>query len=141
MKKVFIDTSILIAASKSKIGGARYILMQCRKGLLQGYISRYVIYEAKKQVQLTQLEKQRLNFFLLQCRLRIVDEPETAEIKKYYTFIEEEDAPIVAAAKLMNVDSLITLNTRDFMSKKLKEYAQPMEIVTPKGFIKVEKDR
>lgn len=141
MKKVFIDTSVLIAACKSRTGGASYVLMQCRKGLVKAYISRYVIYEAKKQIQLNQVEKQRLNFFMLQCKLLIGKEPTQSEVSNYYSFIESKDAPIVAAAKSVAADYLITLNTKDFMSERLKEFIRPIQIITPKKFIQLEKNK
>lgn len=137
MTKVFLDTSVILAASKSKNGGSSYILMLCRKGSIQGYVSRYVIYEAKKTSSslLNQQEKQRLNFLLLQCKLRIIMEPSEQEIEKYNRLIEKEDVPIIAAAKLNNIDYLLTLNIKDFMRASLKEAVKPMKIETPKNFI------
>lgn len=137
MIKIFIDTSIILAACKSKSGGSSYIFMLCRKGKVQGYISRYVIYEAKTKSPslLTQQEKKRLNFLLLQCKLIITSEPLEKDIQKCTKVIEKKDAPILAAAKSMNVHYLLTLNTKDFMKEKVKKWIHPIQIATPKDFL------
>lgn len=143
MIKVFLDTSVILAASKSKNGGSSYILMLCRKGNIQGFISRYVVYEAKTSsvTVLDQPEKQRLNFLLLQCRLAVVDEAQEKDIQKYHSIIEKKDVPIIAAAHSQKVDYLLTLNTKDFMQTKVTNYVKPMKIATPKNFITIEKNR
>lgn len=142
MIKVFLDTSVILSACMSKAGGSSYVLMLCRSEKITGFISRYVIYEAKKTstTLLSGLEKQRLNFLLLQCKLKIADEPLDKNIQKYYPLIEKKDAPIIATAQSSHVDYLITLNTKDFMQKKLKSKVSPLEIVTPKDFIAINKD-
>ncbi len=139
MKKVFIDTSVLIAACKSKIGASSYVLMLCKKGLIQGYISRYVIYESKKQQFLSQIEKKRLNYFLLQCNLHIAPEADESVVHRYSRYIESKDAPILAAATNASIEYLVTFNTKDFMTKKLKELHDTPVILTPKKFIAVVK--
>jgi len=141
MIKIFIDTSVILAASKSKSGGSSYIFMLCRKEKVQGYISRYVIYEAKTKSPslLTQQEKQRLNFLLLQCNLILVTEPLDRDIQKYIRVIEKKDAPILAAAKSVNVHYLLTLNTKDFMQENVKKWMYPMQKATPKDFLQKEK--
>ncbi len=141
MIKLFIDTSVILTASKSKSGASSYICMLCRKRKVQGYISRYVIYEAKTKSTylLTSQEKQRLNFLLLQCSLIIITEPSDADIQTSIQIIEKKDAPIIAAAKSVSVDYLLTLNTKDFMQTKVKEWIKPTQIITPKAFLKKEK--
>ncbi|MBI4009505.1 PIN domain-containing protein [Candidatus Roizmanbacteria bacterium] len=142
MKNVFFDSSVILAASKSKSGGSSFILMLCRKGRIKGYISRYVVYEIKKSSSiLNQQEKQRLNFLILQCKLEIIDEPSEKLNEKYYSMINKKDASILASAISTTMDYLLTLNTKHFMTPELKIAVKPMKIVTPKDFIIIEKFR
>lgn len=142
MKKVFFDTSVLFSACKSKAGGSSFIFMLCRKGKIQGMISRYVIFEIKQTTsELTQREKQRLNFLILQCKLQMVNEAPERIIESFHSIINKKDAPIVASANLNSSDYLLTLNTKHFMNPKLKTAVRPMKIVTPKDFIINEKLR
>lgn len=115
--------------------------MLCKKGTIQGYISRYVIFEAKKNATLLldQKEKKRLNFLLLQCHMVIVDEPSDKDIRRFATVIERKDSPILAVAEFARVDYLLTLNTKDFMGEEVKKSMKPIHIVTPKDFLKGEK--
>lgn len=136
MKKVFFDSSILLAAARSKSGGSSNILMRCRRKEIQGYISRFIIYEVKKPAHLLkQKEKQRLNFLLLQCKLIIANEPSDEEIKIASKFIKIKDAPILAAALANKINYLITLDRSDFMKTTVQDYVKPMKILTPKDFI------
>lgn len=140
MRKIFIDTSVILAASKSKSGGSSYVLMLCRKGVIKGHVSRYVVYEAKTKstTLLTQKEKMRLNFLVLQCNLEIVNEPSEKEIQKYTQFIEKKDAPILAAAKSVGAHYLLTLNTKDFMKERVRKCMRPIQIATPKELLQKE---
>jgi len=140
MNKIFIDTSVILAASKSKTGGSSYVMMLCRKKVINGCVSHYVVYEAKtKSVNLfTQQEKRRLNFLLLQCNIEIVNEPLEKEIQKYTQFIEKNDAPILAAAKMVGAHYLLTLNTKDFMKDKVRKCMHPIQVATPKDLLQKE---
>ncbi|OGK48499.1 putative toxin-antitoxin system toxin component, PIN family [Candidatus Roizmanbacteria bacterium RIFCSPLOWO2_01_FULL_38_12] len=126
MKKVFLDSSIFFSACRSKSGGASNILMRCRKKEIQGYISTHVIFEIKKPTHLlSQKEKQRLNFLVLQFKLEIVQEPTVKEVKNATKYIKRKDAPILAAAIKSKVEYLITLDRRDFMKQTVKDYSKP----------------
>lgn len=136
MKKVFIDSSLFLAACRSKTGGASNIFMRCRKKEIQGYISRYVIYEVKKNsFILNQTEKSRLNFLLLQCNLKIVSEPSDAEINEAAKIIARKDASILAVVIKNKIDYLITLDKKDFMSVEVRKTGTGIIIVTPNKFI------
>lgn len=137
--KIFIDSSVLIAACKSKSGGSARILMECRRKKIQGYVSRHVVVETKKaaEAKFDQTEKQRLNFFLLQSHLIFCEEPSLIEVNHCQEVLPEKDAPILAAAIKNKADFLITLDTGNFMKTTVKEIVKPVKIVTPKDFIKL----
>lgn len=100
MRTVFIDSSVLISACYSKIGGPALILGYCRKGKVKGYISQYVVKEAKKNIaeRAPQQAKQRLNEYLLRASLMTVEDPSRAEIHQCEQVIKPKDAIILAAA-------------------------------------------
>ena len=137
MITVFIDTSVLFSACLSKIGASALILGFCRKNKIKGYISRYVLSEVKRNAlqKLNQLGKQRLNFYVLQSNLNIVDNPTLEEIKICQEVLNSKDAPILAAAVKNKVNYLITFNTRDFLLPKVKDFVKPLTILTPRDFV------
>lgn len=136
MRTIFIDSSVLFSASKSRTGASTLLMAYCRKGIIQGYVSIYVIAEVKKNIskETDQKVKQRLNSVLNQSKLKIVN-PTQEEIKISSTLIKEKDAPILSAALKSRVDYLITLDRKDFMRPKLRKAVKPMEILTPKDLV------
>lgn len=137
MITVFIDTSVLFSACLSKIGASALILGFCRKNKIKGFISRYVLSEVKRNAthKLDQLGKQRLNFYILQSNLNIVDSPTSEEIKICQEVLNSKDAPILAAAMKNKVNYLITFNTKDFLLPKVKDFVKPLTILTPRNFV------
>ena len=137
MTSIFIDSSVLFAACKSKSGASAGILKLCRQRKVDGHISKYVEYEMKKNAlnKLSQIEKERLNFFLLQTHLLFIAGPTEREINDCRKVINIKDAPILAGAIKSKASHLITLNTRDFMHAKINDFVRPMIISTPGDFI------
>lgn len=137
MITVFIDTSVLFSACLSKIGASALILGYCRKNKIKGFISQYVLSEIKRNAiqKLDQLSKRRLNFYILQSNLNIVDNPTAEEITIYKEVINPKDAPILAAAVKNKTNYLITFNTKDFLIPKVKDFAKSLTILTPGDFV------
>lgn len=137
MITVFIDTSVIISACFSKIGASALILGLCRKNKIKGYISRHVMSELKRNAahKLDQTGKQRLNFYILQSNLNIVNNPTIQEIKSCQKVINQKDAPILSAAIKNNVEYLITFNIKDFLLPNVKNFVKPLIIITPREFI------
>ncbi len=136
MKTVFIDTSVIFSACYSKLGASALLLGYCRKRKLKGYISKYVLSELKRNAsKLDQAGKQRLNFYILQTHLTIVDDPTSTEILQYGTIINPKDAPIFAAAVKSGASYLVTLDTKDFQSPQVKESVEPLIILSPRDFV------
>lgn len=137
MITVFIDTSVLFSACLSKTGSSALILGYCRKNKIKGYISQYILSEIKRNVvqKLDQLGKLRLNFYILQANLNILENPTLEEIKICSEVIDQKDAPILASALKNKADYLITFNTKDFLLPKVKAFAKSLKILTPRDFV------
>ncbi len=122
MITVFIDTSVLLSACLSKTGASAFILGFCRKKKVKGLISKYVLSELKRNAEkLDQAGKRRLNYYILQSNLNIVENP--------------INPPILAAAIKYKTEYLVTHNTKDFLLPKVKNFAKPMTILTPRDFV------
>lgn len=138
MITVFIDTSVLLAACRSKSSVSALIFGYSRRKKIRAIISHYVIAEMRRNIEskLNQLGKQRLNFYLLQTNLLIVADPTIKETTSLKGIISDKDAPILASAIKSRVDFLITYDVRNFFLPKVKEIVKPMIVVTPRHFIK-----
>jgi len=136
VKSVFIDTSVLFAACKSKYGASAQILAYCKKGKLHGYISLYVITEVKRNIvyEVDQKVKQRLNVYLLGAKLKLI-EPSTSEISRCEEVINDKDTPVLAAAIKAKVDFLTTLDKKDFFQTQVRNFIKPIQIISPKDIL------
>ncbi len=133
MKKVFIDSSVLLSASRSTHGAAFALVSLFRKKKLSGYISQVVrkeIYDNTDKA-LDQIGKRRLNIHLLSSHLTVINTPSVESIRKWEKVINKKDAHIIASAVTAQVDYIVTLDKNDFSSSLLRRAIDPIQIVQP----------
>lgn len=131
--KVFLDASVLVAASASITGASAYALHLSRMKKIKALISEDVLGEAKKNVEqkLDETGKQRLDVYLKLARLVLIPDPKPETVKVAEAAIHVKDAPILAAAIAVKADVLLTLDRKHFLTKKVTDFAQPMKVMTP----------
>lgn len=134
--KVFLDTSALIAGIASSKGSAREVLRLAEAGLIDVFVSRQVIVEADRniEIKLPELLKE-YRAFMKVFKPILVDDPSVMEIKKFLKFINPDDAPILAAAVSSGADYLITWDKKHFIAPSVKSYTG-IKVVTPGDFLK-----
>lgn len=137
MKKVFLDSSVLVAACASKTGASAFILGYCRLQKIEGYLSLDTIGEARKNVnlKLNKTAKKRLVHFLKVANLILTPQPSTGEIVWCEQVTNPKDAPILAAALKSPASFLVTLDKKHFLKPKVKNFASPLQIITPGEFV------
>lgn len=138
MKKVFLDSSVLVAACASLSGASAFILGYSRKNRIRTFVSLDVVGEARHNVhhKLNPEAKNRLIHYLKKARLELVASATTEEVAESERHIHPKDAPILAAAKQRRVQFLVTLDRKHFLQPKVKIFAKPIEILTPGDFVK-----
>ncbi|MBU1322938.1 PIN domain-containing protein [Patescibacteria group bacterium] len=136
--KVFLDASVLVAASASVNGASAYILHLARQRKIKAFVSEDAVGEAVKNVnlKLAAAGKERLKTYLIKARLKLVDSPEAETIAACEKIIHFKDAPILAAAIAKRVNILLTLDRKHFLTKSVADFAKPMKIFTPGGFLR-----
>ncbi len=137
MKKVFLDSSVLVSASASKTGASAYILGLSIKTKLTTYVSYDVIGEARKNTKLKLGVSgiKRLSFFLKNANIILAPHPSITEILKCEEVINPKDAPILAAFIESPANHLITLDKKDFINSKVFNFAKPKKILLPGEFV------
>lgn len=138
MKKVFIDTSVLLSASRSIYGASYLLLALCRKKIIQGYISKTVIFEAKKNSDkvLDEKGKNRLNAHLLRSNFVILDKPTDTSLAFWCKIIRQKDAHVLACAHSAKVDHIVTLDDADFFKKEVRDAIYPVKISRPSDLVR-----
>ncbi len=117
-------------------GGSALLLECCRKGLVEGIVSRLILLEAERNIR-KKLPPSALNRFhriLEEISLHVVAPPTPEEVRLYQGLIHEKDAPILAAAIASRATHLVTLDQRHFMTEKLRKAHLLLSIVTPRDF-------
>ena len=136
--KVFIDSSIIIAAVLSPSGGSFRLI---RESLFKNYtllISDYVLEESIRILKTKFPEKTYILPILLEnFRFKMTKDPSEKEVEKLIDIIDFKDAPILAAVIKYKTDYLITLDKKHFLNQKVLEFARDkkISILTPKEFL------
>ena len=116
--RVFIDSSILIAAAISAKGAARDLLRQGFRGGLELYISPVVVEESERNLRL-KAPKALADFHVFRDLLaaQLVDPPESV-VRSTAEVVASKDAPIVAAAIEAEAAYLATYDRQHLLSQK-----------------------
>jgi len=136
--RVFLDSSILIAALLSSSGGSFYILTQLRNKFyfqINKYVLEEIIEVLTKKFSSREELKSGLFFLLGLARVKVLSNPTKFSLKLLDRIINQKDAPILASA-LQNSDYFLTLDN-DFLNEKIRNFTKQnnLLIFTPKQFI------
>lgn len=137
--KVFLDTSVLVAALLSPEGGSAQIVEFCEAKLFQGVISsdvdRELMEVIRRKFPEVELHAKKI---LKAAHLKIIKKTAPTFLKKASRWIEYlNDAKILAAAKQGKTDYLITLDIRHFLKDPKIAQKAGMKISTPGDFLKI----
>ena len=138
--KVFIDSSIIIAAILSPSGGSFRLI---RESLFKNYtllISDYVLEECIRILKTKFPEKTYILPIMLEnFGFKMTKDPSEKEVEKLIDIIDFKDAPILAAVIKYKTDYLITLDKKHFLNQKVLEFARDkkISILTPKEFLEM----
>ena len=133
--RVFLDTNVLIAGLASRTGASAAILDLGEAEEILIVLSRQVLVEADR----TFLAKfphliERYRAFIKNLAPLLADDAPAALLKEAARVIHVNDAPILAAAKHVSIEYLVTLNTRHFSTPKARAFLSS-PIVTPAEFL------
>ena len=120
MRKIFLDSSVIIAACGSRNGASHAIIVMAAIGLIKVLISEQVIEECDRSI--TKKLPKALPIFkqiLSSINPEILPNPAIADVVKWETIIEPKDAPILAAALLAQSDRLLSFNTVESQYQRL----------------------
>lgn len=122
--RIFLDTSALIAGVVFQTGAAREVLRLAEARVIELVLSRQVLVEAERNLA-SKLPLVLDDYHLLLRRLEpvVVEDPPPAASQEAARVIHRNDAPILAAARMASVDYLVTWNTRDFMTDRVRDWA------------------
>jgi predicted nucleic acid-binding protein len=132
MIRVFLDASVLFAASFSKTGASRRLFREALRGGIRIVYSHHVLEETERN--LARKASKALPAFHELCKLvdaEVVEKPTLGELNKAADYIHLKDAPIAAAAVKAKVDYLATLDRKHFIDDPDVAIRSGLRIGTP----------
>jgi len=130
MKRVFLDSSVLFTAVNSPTGGSAKLFTLKKIKLVA---SNLVLTEVERNIYKKLQSYHLKRFFLLVKKVEILkQEPNFPLIQKARKVIFENDAVILAEAKMAKCDCLLTLDRKHFFAPKVAKFIRPQKIFTPK---------
>lgn len=138
MLKIFFDSSVIISAIISKEGASRQILTFCEGHIMEGWISQLVKEEISRNIKrkLPELQNELDNILKI-SRFKIIEKIPPKLLAKTKNWIKDKnDAHILAAAKLADVNVLLTLDIRHFIKDQEVAKKSNLQILTPGEFLK-----
>ncbi|MEK7127705.1 MAG: type II toxin-antitoxin system VapC family toxin [Patescibacteria group bacterium] len=130
---VFVDSSVLFAATLSQTGGSAK-LFTLKKLKLQ--TSRIVLTEVERNVR-EKLENYYLDrFFMLVAKMAILEQnPDDKLILESKKVIVDKDAIILAEGKISKANVIVTLDQKHFFTDSARNFVKPAKIMNPKELI------
>lgn len=129
---IFVDASVILAASLSKRGGSALILRLGGAGKLQLITSESVVEEVMRNVLKIHVVEEKVEQLIVASNTNIVDAPGQKLIDKYAKIVSEKDAHVIAGAIEAKATIVITLDKKHLLRREVKESLKNMlDIMTP----------
>lgn len=142
--KVFLDTSVLIAAVLNQQGASRVVIELGKKELIKVIISTKVIQEARDNLLKKYGKHEVLDLYNTISRLKnsVRSAPTAKSKNKFISIISDpKDCHILAGATKYQADYLLTFDRRHFFTAKIKNAQLSFEIMLPGDFLKMYRDK
>jgi putative PIN family toxin of toxin-antitoxin system len=133
--KVLLDTNVLIAGLASPTGASAAILDLGEAEEILILMSQHILIEADRvfAAKFPHL-LERFRLFIKNLSPLLLDDPKPKAVQEASSVIHPDDAPILAAVKITQVDYLVTLDTKHFKTAKVRDYLIT-PVVTPAEFL------
>lgn len=128
--RVFVDTSVILAALGSKTGGSSLVLALGKKSKLQLLTSSTVIEELRRNIPKINVPVSTAENLVVKSKIFLIPVPTIEEVEKYEK-IAGKDAHVLASATGSKAEVLITLDKKHLLKKEVKQKVKTIKILTP----------
>lgn len=139
MTQIFLDANIYFSASRSPSGGSSVICELIKQKKLILFATHQVLKEAKKNLGESETTEINLRFYdlLKDLKPKIVKINKLEAEKNFGKIINQKDSLVLEGARKAKVKYLVTLDRKDFFTKKVREANLPFDIITPGELIRI----
>ncbi len=134
---VFLDASVLVAASRSPSGGSAVCLEVCQGTAYRAALSTAVLLEARRNVaeKFGETELLRLYRQLAGLDPVMVPPPSQELLERCVPLTTEKDAHVLAAALACQAKCLLTLNKQHLLTDLVQSANLSVQMLTPGDFL------
>ena len=138
MTRVFLDANVYFAGCASPTGASALILQLARRRVIRVMASRLVLQEAERNLRRKSHPSSVETFhrFLKNTEMTVIPAPSEAVLGQCEAVIHPKDVPVLAAAIHAQVDYLVTLDRKHFLTMSVRSHARGINILTPGDFLK-----
>ena len=135
---VFLDASVLVAASRSPSGGSASAMGACQESPYRAALSSTVLQEARVNIAEKFEETELLRFYRQLAALdpRMVGHPSREQLDQCASLTGEKDAHVLAAALGSGAAFLLTLDRRHLLTPTVEAAGLPVRVMTPGDFLR-----
>ena len=133
---VFLDASVLVAASRSPSGGSALAMEVCRGRRFRAALTTRVLLEARQNIAAKFGEQELLRFYQQIAALdpEMVPPPSPKRVAECVPLTTEKDAHVLAGALECRAAYLLTLDRRHLLTATIRSADLPVGVVTPGDF-------
>ena len=134
---VFLDASVLAAASRSLSGGSSIAIEVCQGLRFRAAITNQVLMEARINIAEEFGETELVRFYQQLASLdpEIVPPPSSKNMAECVPLTTEKDAHVLAGALECNAAFLLTLDRRHLLRPEVLAAGLPVQVMTPGDFL------
>lgn len=134
--KIFLDSSIIVAAVLSSRGGSFHLFQEAKLKKIEIYISDFVFTEVVRVLQKKYPANLSLFYKLISdVPINFIKDPSQKSVAALFKFINPDDAPILASALKSRANFLITLDRKHFLTKTIEQEHLPIIMLIPQEFL------
>ncbi|HZQ05281.1 MAG TPA: PIN domain-containing protein [Anaerolineae bacterium] len=136
--QVFLDADVIFAgsAAPSEHGASQVVLRMGEITLLDCVTSQQTITEVERNLQ-EKLPNKLSEFRLIVTRsLRVVPDPDPADLSAYEAYADSDDLPLLVAALREECPFFLTFNLRHYHPRGL-----PIKVIRPGDFLRTVRER
>ena len=135
---VFLDASVLVAASGSAEGGSAVAMELCQGGQYRAALTTTVLLEARWNIAGKLGEPALLRFYRQLAALgpEMVAPPGAEQISRYMPLTGVKHAHVLAAALRCDAAYLLTLDRRHLLTPAVESAGLPVQVMAPGDFLR-----
>jgi predicted nucleic acid-binding protein len=135
---VFLDASVLVAASHSPSGGSAVSIEVCQGRRFRAVVTSLVLLEARTNIAKKFGAEELVRFYqqLAAMQPEIVPAPPVKQVAECALLTTEKDAHVLAAALACRASYLLTLDKRHLLTPALQAAGLPLGVMTPGDFLR-----